>query len=226
MSNDTPQSIGIIMDGNRRWARGQGLPSYEGHALGYKKLLDALQWARDAGVKHVTIYALSTENLKRSEEEVTYLFELFRRAVKDIRSRIDESPARVVFAGDRAKFPEDLVKAVADLESETAHYEDYSLTIAAPYGGRAEIVAATNQAIARGVPVNEEEFAELLWMSHAPDPDIIIRTGGEHRLSNFLPWQAAYSELFFVDTLWPEFSQEEFQDILKAYGKRNRRYGA
>lgn len=226
MNSTAPQSIGVIMDGNRRWARAQGLASYEGHARGYKKLLELLQWARDAGVKHVTVYALSTENLKRSEEEVVYLFDLFRRAVKDIRSRLEELPARVVFAGDRTRLPKDLAEAVAGLESETAHHEDYSLTIAAPYGGRAEIVAATNQAIAQGVPVSEEEFAELLWTSHAPDPDIIIRTGGEQRLSNFLPWQAAYSELFFTDTFWPEFSQEEFQDILKAYGKRNRRYGA
>lgn len=226
MDNPPPQSVGIIMDGNRRWARARGLPTFEGHRLGYEKFKDVLEWMKESGIRTVYIYALSTENLKRAEEEVSYLFELFRTVIKTHLKKAAEEGVRIIFAGLREKLPLDLQTMITDFEGETANNTGYTLVVGAPYGGRAEIVTAANRAIKEGAQVTEESFARLLWTHPAPDPDLIIRTGGEKRLSNFLPWQGTYTELFFSDTLWPDFSREEFDAILKEYGTRERRRGA
>lgn len=218
--------VGIIMDGNRRWARAQGRPVFEGHAAGYRRLQDVLRWTRDEGIKHAAVYAFSTENWQRAEEEVGYLMKLFRSILKNETKKMIEERVRVRFVGDRARFDEDMQKMMADMEAATAERYDLTLHLLMSYGGRAEIVAAANALLCEGAaPVTEDAFAQKLWSHPMPDPDLVIRTGGEQRLSNFLPWQSAYSELFFVDTFWPDFSREEFDTVLEEFAARERRHG-
>ncbi len=220
-----PSCIGVIMDGNRRWARAENKPVFEGHSEGYKKLQDVLRWAREANIPHLVAYAFSTENWQRSEEEVGYLMKLFRSILeKETKKMIDEH-VRVRFVGDRTRFGEDLQKMMDTMETETAKEYDITLHLLMSYGGRAEIVAAANASIVAGTSVTEESFASNLWSHPMPDPDLIIRTGGEKRLSNFLPWQSVYSELFFSDAFWPAFTKEEFDSILAEFAQRERRRG-
>lgn len=226
MSERKIKCVGIIMDGNRRWARAHNKPVFEGHSEGYKKLQDVVRWAREANIPHVAAYAFSTENWWRSEEEVGYLMKLFRFIlINETKKMIDER-VRVCFIGDRTRFAEDLQKGMEKMEADTSKEYDITLHIAMSYGGRAEILSATNALLSEGArSVTEEEFSKKLWSYPMPDPDIIIRTGGEQRLSGFLPWQSVYSELFFVDAWWPEFQQEEFRHILEEFTSRERRMG-
>jgi len=218
--------LGVIMDGNRRWARARNLPIFEGHAEGYKKLQEVLRWAHEAGIPDVVAYAFSTENWQRAPDEVGYLMKLLRSVLEDKTGEMVAERVRVRFVGDRSCFGSDVQKLMADMEAATAASYDTTLHILLSYGGRSEIVAATNALLLEGVArVTEESFAEKLWSHPLPDPDLIIRTGGEHRLSNFLPWQSVYSELFFIDTFWPDFSREEFDSILAALSARERRHG-
>jgi undecaprenyl diphosphate synthase len=227
--NDTsiPRCVGIIMDGNRRWARAHSLPVFEGHTEGYKRLQDFLHWAQDAAIPHVVAYAFSTENWNRSIEEVGYLMKLFRSILENETKEMVKNRIRVRFVGDRARFDTDLQKMMSDMETVTATAScDVTLHLLMSYGGRAELVAATNALLVDGVAsVTEESFAHKLWSHPMPDPDLIIRTGGERRLSNFLSWQSVYSELFFVDALWPDFSRETFQSVLEEFALRQRRHG-
>ncbi len=218
--------IGIIMDGNRRWAKENGLSAYEGHSEGYKKLKEVMGWAREAHIPHVVIYAFSTENWQRSEEEVNYLMQIFRFILKnEIKKMIDEG-MRVRFIGDTIRFSDDIRKMMKEMETQTAVTYDTTLHLAMSYGGRAEIVAGVNALLTEGVTtLTEKSFSEKLWSHAMPDPDLIIRTGGEKRLSNFLPWQSVYSELFFTDTKWPAFTKEEFDAILAEFSTRERRRG-
>lgn len=218
--------VGIIMDGNRRWARAHNKPVFEGHNEGYKKLQDFVTWAREASIPHVAAYAFSTENWQRSEEEVGYLIKLFRFILDNETKKMIDEHVRVCFVGDRARFTDDIQKAMVRMEFATAKNYDITLHIAMSYGGRAEILAATNTLLEEGKKeITEEEFSKKLWSYPMPDPDILIRTGGEQRLSGFLPWQSVYSELFFVDAWWPEFPQEEFVKIIENFNKRERRHG-
>lgn len=214
------------MDGNRRWALAHNKPTYEGHNKGYKKLQDVVKWAREAGIDHVVAYAFSTENWKRSEEEVGYLMKLFRFILDNETKKMIDEKVRVCFVGDRARFDNDIQEAMLKMESATAKDFNITLHIAMSYGGRAEIVSTTNALIADGATnVTEEEFSKKLWSYPMPDPDILIRTGGEQRLSGFLPWQAVYSELFFAESWWPEFQHEEFVGIIEEFASRERRMG-
>lgn len=237
MSTEThlPTCVGFIMDGNRRWAKAQGLPTFEGHKKGADVFSDCVRWVRDAGIAHAVFYAFSTENWRRSNDEVQYLLQLFR----DFLTRVDrevavenkanaEKKVRLRIIGRRTDFDADLLNHMNEIEARSDTYTDATTTIwvALSYGGRAEIVAAVNEAIARGEPVTEESFNELLWTSAMPDPDIIIRTSGEQRLSGFVTWKSVYSELFFTDTYWPAFTQEAFRTIVDAYAERERRRGA
>ncbi len=225
-TNRTPASIGIIMDGNRRWARARSLPTSEGHRKGYEKLKDVVAWAKAEGVGTLVVYAFSTENWKRSEEEVGYLMKLLFLAVREIEKEAKEKEIRVRFIGETSKIAPEMADAMRSLERSTATFSSFTLVVALSYGGRAEIVDAVKR-----IPdeerssLTEERFARYLWTSGIPDPDLIIRTGGEERLSNFLPWQSVYSELFFVETLWPDFSREDLRSIIEAYGARERRVG-
>lgn len=213
------------MDGNRRWARAHNKPAFEGHNEGYKTLQDFVGWVRDAGIPHVVAFAFSTENWQRSEDEVGYLMKLFRNVLQNETERMIKERVRVRFVGDRTRFSDDIQKGMVKMEEATAKDFTITLHLAVSYGGRAEILTTTNTLIEKGQPVTEEKFSRALWTGDMPDPDLVIRTGGERRLSNFLPWQTVYSELFFVDARWPEFSEEIFNDILKEYAVRERRMG-
>lgn len=223
---EVPSCVGIIMDGNRRWARAQGRPVFDGHAEGYKRLEDVLRWSREASIPHVAAYVFSTENWQRSEEEVGYLMKLFRSVLENEIQRMVEEKVRVRFIGDSARFSEEIQKMMVKMEEETSKNYDITLHLLMSYGGRAEIVAAANALLKKGTTiVTEEAFANSLWSHPVPDPDLIIRTGGEKRLSGFLPWQSIYSELFFIDTFWPAFTKQEFDSILVEFAQRERRHG-
>ncbi|MBU6388432.1 di-trans,poly-cis-decaprenylcistransferase [Patescibacteria group bacterium] len=215
--------VGIIMDGNRRWARAHDRSVFEGHSEGYKKLQDVVRWARDAGIPHVAAYAFSTENWQRPAEEVNYLMTLFRSVLENETKKMIDERVRVHFIGDRSRFSDDLRTMMEHMEAATEAAYDITLHLAMSYGGRAEIVAAANAL--SGSAVTEEQFAQKLWSHPMPDPDLIIRTGGEKRLSGFLPWQSIYSELFFSDALWPDFTKEAFDAMLTEFAHRERRRG-
>lgn len=222
-----PQCVGFIMDGNRRWAKSRGLPTLEGHRRGYGALKNMINVVHDAQISHMVCYAFSTENWKRAEEEVQYLMQLFEHAIINLTEEAKDNDRKINFRfiGERARFSATLQKEMARVEADA--HDDPGLTVwlALSYGGRNEIVTAVNRAIAAGADVTEETFGEHLLTKGMPDPDLIIRTSGEERLSNFLLWQSAYSELFFVSTFWPDFGETEFQSILDQYGKRQRRIG-
>lgn len=235
-SREMPKCIGIIMDGNRRWAKERGLPTFEGHRSGYKKLREVIEWMKEKGVEASIYYTFSTENWKRSEEEVGYLMGLIRKAFSEELDSLKKEGVRVKAAGDIKMFPEDIQEAIKKTEEETKNNNKHTVVLAASYGGRAEILHVVNKIIKEGktdqshqgkteTDIDEDEFSKHLWTAGVPDPDIIIRTSGEHRLSGFLPWQGVYSELFFVENHWPAFSKENFKNILDEYVKRERRYG-
>lgn len=228
-----PQSIGVILDGNRRWARARELPALEGHRAGYNKTKEFVLWARDAGVRAVIAYVFSTENWNRASTEVSYLMNLLREALAERETRAyKKENIQIRVVGDRAMLADDMKDQIARAEEHTKDQGGLTLAFALSYGGRREIADAASRLVEsmrnnvfRGV-VDEKTLAKYLWTADIPDPDLIIRTGGEQRLSNFLLWQAAYSELFFTKTLWPDFSKEEFESILAEYAKRERRFGA
>src|SRR3989344_115169 len=218
--------VGIILDGNRRWAQEQGLPKLLGHREGLlKTYITIAKHARDRGVKHLVVFMFSTENWNRNEEEVAYLMDLFREAgKKQLQELLDEN-IRVRFVGQRERFAPDLQELIQKVESESASKDAMTAWICLSYGGRAEILHAAAELQKSGEAVTEESFAKHLWTAGMPDPDIIIRTSGEQRLSGFLPWQGVYSELFFTSTYWPAFSEVEFDAILAEYAQRERRHG-
>lgn len=228
MQDLSPQCVGFIMDGNRRWAKGKGLPSLEGHRQGYGALENMIEVVYKERIPHMIVYAFSTENWKRAEEEVGYLMNLLSEALREFTKTHSEKGKKINIriVGQRERLPQTLQNEIVSTEKANGNDPDLTLWIALSYGGRAEIVAATNHAIMEGVAVDEKTFEKFLWTEGMPDPDLIIRTSGEVRLSNFLLWQSAYSELFFTETMWPDFGETEFKSILEEYGKRKRRHGA
>jgi len=225
IKNNPPSCVGIIMDGNRRWAKERGLPVALGHRAGYKKLKEVVLWAKEAGVCDVVVYAFSTENWARNKKEVETLMKLFGVVLKQ-KDIFKKQKIRVRFVGQSERFPDEIIKSIEEMEDATREYKEMNLSIALSYGGRAEIVSAVNNLLAEKVKnVSEKEFSSYLWTVNTPDPEIIIRTGGEKRLSNFLTWQSVYSELFFTDTYWPAFTKREFKSILAEYKKREKRKG-
>ncbi len=225
-----PRHIAIILDGNRRYARKIGLDLLKGHEHGARKVAEILEWLKELGVKEATFYALSTENLKRSPNEVAALMELFRRGIKKAINdrRIDENKARIRFIGRLELLPKDMQKGMKELMERTKGYSNYFVNFAIGYGGKAEIVEAANRAIADAKAgkiskVDEETFAKYLWLED--EPDLLIRPGGEKRISNFLLWQMAYAEFVFLDKLWPELTKQDIVDSIKEFEKRERRKG-
>jgi len=225
MNNTIPEAIGFIMDGNRRFAKSKNLPTIFGHKAGLDTLKKVVQWAEEVGVKLLYIYALSTENWNRGQEEVSYLLALFDEAFASV---VKDFPrARIRIIGNRSKFSEKLQNQMKEVEEKTAKNSGITLCIALSYGGRDELVHAFNTLLAqKKETVEEKDISDTLFTTGLTDPALIIRTGGEKRLSNFLPWQSIYSELYFSDTLWPAFTKEEFEAILGEYAKRERRFGA
>ncbi|WP_226621513.1 isoprenyl transferase [Alloyangia pacifica] len=227
-----PRHVAIIMDGNGRWATQRGRPRLFGHHAGAKRVREIVEACPDVGVKYLTIFAFSTENWKRTQTEVAGLMSLFRRYIqKEARALFAEN-VRVRFIGDRVKLDKKLITLMDELEVMTAGCTGVNLTIAINYGGRDEVARATQRlaqdvAAGRLCPddVNEETLPKYLDTCVLPDPDLVIRTSGEARISNFLLWQSAYAEYEFVDTLWPDFSAAEFSSLIGSYGLRERRYG-
>jgi undecaprenyl diphosphate synthase len=198
----------------------------EGHLIGYGKILEIMRWCKEEGVLYMTLYAFSTENWNRSKEEVSYLTNIFENNLVPDMERARQENVAVRFAGDLKRFGSDFEKRVQELEVLNPKDPTGTLVVALSYGGRLELVTAINKLLAQGKgSVTEEEFSKELWTCDIPDPDLIIRTGGEQRLSNFLPWQSVYSELFFTPTYWPAFTKEEFIAILDEYASRERRRG-
>ena len=220
-----PKHIAMIMDGNGRWARSRLMPRSYGHKKGMERMIGLMERAFTLGVKYVTVYALSTENLKRPKEELDGLFELFRTYFKDYLKQIKQRKTRLRALGNVSLLPEDIQKILQDAERETAGFEGRGINVAVCYGGRDEIVRAVNNAVERGEKVTEESFARLLYTGGLPDPDLVIRTGKEVRLSNFLLYQSAYAELYFSDKMFPEFSDADLDEAILYFSRRTRRFG-
>ncbi len=220
-----PEHIAIIMDGNGRWAKKRLLPRSVGHKYGMERMIGLMERAFELGVKYITVYALSTENLKRPKEELDALFNLFRNHFSEYMGRVCARGVRLRAIGDISLLPEDLQKILKDSEEQTAKYEGKGINVAVCYGARDEIVSAVNKAVEKGEKVTEESFAKLLYTSEVPDPDLIIRTGKEVRLSNFLLYQAAYAELYFSNKMFPEFSDKDLDKAIIEFSRRTRRFG-
>ncbi|MGB1236094.1 MAG: polyprenyl diphosphate synthase [Planktomarina sp.] len=227
------EHVAIIMDGNGRWAQMRGRPRLVGHHAGARRVNEIVQACPDIGVKYLTIFAFSTENWKRTQLEVSGLMRLFRKYImKEARALLGEG-VRVRFIGDRNRLDDKLVKMMDDLESLTASNDTVHLTIALNYGGRDEVTRAVQRLAAAveagklpSADVNAEILSSYLDTRFLPDPDLVIRTSGEARISNFLLWQSAYAEYEFVDTLWPDFTESEFKKLVNRFGVRDRRFGA
>ncbi len=219
--------IAFIMDGNGRWARRRGLPRSAGHAAGAEACRRVFRRCRELGIHTVTVYAFSTENWSRPQEEVDALMKLFDRYLDDINTRFDEYDARFIFIGDKAPLPPPLREKMLDIERRSAERgTGYTLNLAINYGGRDEIAAAVNTLIAGGATsVTPADISAHLYTSASPDPDLIVRTAGEQRLSNFLLWQASYAELYFTDTLWPDMKNDDVDAAVRAFLSRTRRFG-
>lgn len=221
------------MDGNRRWATEHGRSAIEGHQAGFATFKAIVAAVGEAGIPHAVFYAFSTENWQRGAEEVTGLLTLFEHALYD-ESQKESAPgtsprslrARVRFVGRRSDFSEELQALMKRFEGRSVPEAVTTIWVALSYGGRAEIMAAVNDAIAAGMPVDETSFRAHLWGAEMPDIDLLVRTSGEQRLSNFFPWHTVYSELHFTPTYWPAFTKEEFTRILEEYATRKRRRGA
>ncbi len=223
-----PSHVAIIMDGNGRWAKKRGLPRIMGHHAGVRAVERTVRAARDAGIKTLSLYAFSSENWKRPEKEVLGLMGLFRLI---IRSKVDHlllEGARIRFAGKIDGLPSDVQDIIREAEEKTVEQVGLQLVICLNYGGRQEILDAVNRATASGEtrPLDEKTFRKYLYLPDVPDPDLIIRTSGEMRLSNFWLWESAYSELYFTERLWPDFGPEDLEAALNIYHGRERRYGS
>ncbi len=219
------QHIAFIMDGNGRWAKKRLMPREYGHKVGAEIFRKILEYCFDLGVMHLTFYAFSTENWKRSEKEISALMKLFKSYMDDAFEEIRKNDVRLIFLGDKSAFSPNLRAEMIDLE-ERSKNNKYILNIALNYGSRAEIVYAVNKLIKEGKAVTEASLNGALYTCESPDPDLIVRTAGEQRLSNFLLWQAAYSEFYYTDTCWPDMNEEEIDRAIKAFGGRTRRFGA
>ena len=233
--DDRLQHIAFIMDGNGRWAKQRGLERSEGHKAGAKTFKRIGEYCADVGIKYLTFYAFSTENWNRPKKEVLALMNLFKEYLRDGESRTGENKERQMrlrFIGEREGLPKDLLKLIEKSEKSTSGYEKVTVNIALNYGGRAEITHAVKD-IAERVKngelsiedITEDTISNCIYTAGQPDPDIIVRPSGEYRLSNFLQWQSAYSEFWYSDILWPDFTEENVNQILSDYQKRNRRFG-
>ncbi len=226
--HNIPRHIAVIMDGNGRWAQKRGLPRTAGHRAGMKTLKQTVRWCVDTGVEHLTVYAFSTENWKRPGDEVSFLMNLMIEMMKREIEELDRKGVKICVLGDLEPVPEGTREAIRQGVERTAGNTTLQLNIAFNYGGRQDILQAVRRIASEGVPpaeITEETFGNFLYTEGIPDPDLVIRTSGELRISNFLLWQIAYAEIVIADVLWPDFDRAEFDRALSAYGSRRRRYG-
>lgn len=227
-----PEHVGIIMDGNGRWAKKRGLPRSVGHTYGARTFKSITRYISRQGVKVLTLYAFSTENWKRPLEEVNALMKIFRQYLLDSLTDFREDDIKVNFIGERSAFAPDIIKLIEETEEVAKNRQGMQLNIAMNYGGRDELLHAVRRllqdaekGLVSAETLTEQDIADRLYTAGQPDPDLIIRTGGEHRLSNFMLYQAAYSEFYSTETLWPDFKQEDFDKAIVAFNQRNRRFG-
>lgn len=232
VTNNNLQHIAVIMDGNGRWAAKRGLPRNAGHKKGAEVVIETAKAVKELDVPYLTIYAFSTENWKRSKQEVDGLMNLLRQYLDSNFEELEKNDVRIRFIGERGMLDADIVNKMENLEKRTISNRSLVLQIALSYGSRQEIVNAvrrTAQKVKNGelaiTDIDENEFSQMLYTAEVPDPDLLIRTSGEQRLSNYLLWQLAYTELFFTNTLWPDFNKEELKSIIENYKTRERRYG-
>jgi undecaprenyl diphosphate synthase len=230
--NSIPKHVAIIMDGNGRWASKRGLPRLAGHREGVKPLKNVVRLCCDLGIKYITAYSFSSENWERPENEVSGLMQLFFETVAAEIEDLNKNGVRIVLIGNRNLIPQKVLKRFEDAENITKNNENVVLNIAFSYGSRQEIIEAVKKAcidIKNNKidikDINEDYFSSLLFTGNCPDPDLLLRTSGEFRISNFLLWQIAYCELYFTKTLWPDFSNAEFLRAIRDYQQRNRRFG-
>ena len=229
-NNVTPKHIVLFPDGNRRWAKEQGLPTLEGHSKGRENFTSFMKWSKDRGVEIITVFGFSTENWNRSEEEVAYLMNLFEVHLgsEEQISKYMEEGVRVHIIGDRSRLSKSLLEAIDKVEEATKDNTEFTMNLAVSYGGRWDITNAVKEIVEEGTPadeITEDTITSHLSMSELPEPDLIIRAGGEKRLSNFVLWQGAYSELYFSPKYWPDFSEKDLEEALEEYARRQRRYG-
>jgi tritrans,polycis-undecaprenyl-diphosphate synthase [geranylgeranyl-diphosphate specific] len=225
------QHLAIIPDGNRRWAKQHGLPLIEGHRIGIDKLRDVLKWCRNLDIRMVTFWGFSMENFDRDKDEVQLLMRLFEQKIEEVnREEVHKYKIRVRVFGRRELLPTKVREKIEKFEKETEGYSDYYANILLAYGGKQEIIDACNFLLedcrkGKLTSVTEENFPKYLSTGELPDPDLIIRTSGEQRLSGFMPWKTTYSELYFCPKLWPDFSEQDLKDALDDYQRRKRRFG-
>jgi undecaprenyl diphosphate synthase len=222
---EVPRAVAIVMDGNGRWASAHGVPVAEGHRAGSRALRPVVETAIDLGIDSLAVYAFSTENWTRSPDEVASLMDIFGETIDRELLDLAREGVHTQFVGRRDRAPDWLQRRMRDLEAATANEKRLNLWIAFDYGGRAEIVEAARKIVESGDEIDEESFARHLYAPGMPDPDLVIRTSGELRLSNFLLWQSAYAEFAFTDTLWPDFGPAEFRAAIEEYASRRRRFG-
>lgn len=225
---DIPQHVGFIIDGNRRWAKKHGLPAYEGHLAGYNALKDVVVGMADAGVKYISLYTFSTENWNRAKEEVSNIMALMMRLFKTDLHLLLENDLRLVVLGSRERLPKRMCDAIDSVEKQTAHCKKSTIAVCFNYGGKQEVVTAVKKIIEQKISaddVTSELISQNLYQPQVPEVDLIVRTSGEKRLSNFMLWRSPYSELLFLDKLWPDMKKGDVTDILNEYSKRHRRFG-
>lgn len=223
-----PQHIVLFPDGNRRWAKQKGMASLDGHMQGYKNLIDFAEWCKNRGVKVLTAFGFSTENWSRTEKEVNYLMKLLEKCLVDNLEKYNKDGIKVRVIGQKERLPESLQKAIKITEEATAENSNFNLNLAISYGGKWDILQAVKKIIEEKIPtdiIDEELFENYLSTNGLPNPDLIIRAGGEMRISNFVLWQAAYSELYFSPKLWPNFTEQDLDLALKEFNRRVRRFG-
>lgn len=229
ITQSVPVHIGYILDGNRRWAKKHGLPTYEGHLAGVASLEEVLEATIEAGVKYVSFYTWSTENWNRAEEEVRATMKIVRNVFKKELKRLIKEDCRFVVLGDRSTIPEDINEMIAEAEVSSASGKRATLAMCFNYGGQQEIVRAVNKILAtpglQGTSLQPEDFEGFIDHPEIPECDVIVRTSGEQRLSNFMLWRSAYSEFIFLDKYWPDMRASDVAGILEEYNRRNRRHG-
>lgn len=222
--DDRLKHIAIIMDGNGRWAKKRGLPREIGHSYGADAFRRIIQYCAEIGLKALTVYAFSTENWKRPQKEIDSIMSLLTRYLGECEKNIDKYNFSLHFIGDVSFFDKKIRDKIEELEEKSKNNK-FVLNIAFNYGGRNEIIYAANKLLDKNIEITEQSLSEVLYTAHCTDPDLIIRTGGDFRISNFLLWQAAYSELYFTDVLWPDFGKEELDLAIENFYSRKRRFG-
>ena len=227
-----PTHIAIVMDGNGRWAKKRGLPRQAGHKVGAEAFRTIANYAKSIGLKYLTVYAFSTENWKRSEEEVSAIMDLLEKYLREAIRDMDKNRVRFCFFGDLSRLSPELQEEAREAVERSRKYEGVQVNFCLNYGGRAEMVRAAQQFAwdclegkCKPEDLTEARFSDLMYSAGVPDPELVIRPGGEMRTSNFLLWQSAYAEYYFTDVLWPQFGPKELDEAIDAYNKRNRRFG-